>query len=133
MHFSELYYGSTKNGELCFASEAKALLPITSDISELEPAAYFDGKNIKDHGSIEVKKPLAWPVEEIAMELRDTLVDAVKNSIDAKNSTGVWLSDVLNSSIISAIASRYVDDLLTYSIGFKDTEFLQSTRKAALD
>ncbi len=124
-----LYYGKTEDGDLCFASEVKALLPITNDINELKPATYFDGGETKDYGSIEIKDPLDWGVEEITMELRDTIVDAVKTSVSKKKPIGAWLSDELNCSIITAIARRYLEDLETYSIGFKESEGLKTARK----
>ncbi|MGD9396228.1 MAG: asparagine synthase-related protein [Candidatus Thorarchaeota archaeon] len=126
-----LYYGKTTDGELCFASEIKALIPITSEINELGPASFFDGDKIKDYGSIEAKAPLDWGVEEITMELRDTLVDAVKMSVREKKKIGVWLYGGMNSSIISAVASRYVDDVQTFSIGFQGSGNLKTAQRVA--
>jgi asparagine synthase (glutamine-hydrolysing) len=126
-----IYYGKTQDGNLCFASEVKGLLPITREVNELSPASYYDGKKIKNYGTVGVKQPIDWGVEEIAMELRDTLVDAVRECIENKRAVGLWLSGNLNSSIISSIAGRHLDDLRTYSIGFRESENLKTAKRVS--
>jgi asparagine synthase (glutamine-hydrolysing) len=126
-----LYYGKTTEGDLCFASEVKALLPVTKQVNELNPASYYDGDEIRNYDSLGVKQPVDWGVEEIAMELRDTLVDAVKMSIGNRTSVGTWLSGGLDSSIISSIAGQHLDELRTYSIGVKDSKYLTVARRVA--
>jgi len=127
-----LYYGKTADGSLCFASEVKALLPITNEINELSPASYFDGERIRNYGTIELKQPVDWGVEEIAMELRDAIVDSVESNIRDKSSVGAWLTGDLNSSIISSIAGKYAEDLRTFSIGFKESDLDVTQRVAKL-
>jgi asparagine synthase (glutamine-hydrolysing) len=126
-----LYYGRTSKGDLCFASEAKGLLPLTDRINELNPASFFDGNKIENFSTLGVKEPVDWGVEEIAVELRDTLVDAVKASLKQKKSVGALLSGGLGSSIISSIAHQHVDELRTYSIGFQDAGNLPAAREVA--
>jgi asparagine synthase (glutamine-hydrolysing) len=126
-----LYYGRTTDGELCFASEVKALLPLTDRINELNPASHFDGNKVESYSTLGVKDPVEWGVEEIAIELRDTLVDATKTSLSQKTAVGAWLSGSLGSGIISSIASRQLDDLQTFSVGFQDAESLTVAREIA--
>ncbi|MFW9864445.1 MAG: asparagine synthase-related protein [Candidatus Thorarchaeota archaeon] len=126
-----LYYGRTAEGHLCFASEVKALLPLTDKIDELNPASFFDGNKIESYSTLSVKEPVDWGVEEIAVELRDTLVDEVKKSLKQKKSVGALLSGGLASSIIASIAHQHVDELRTYSIGLKDAGNLNAAREVA--
>jgi asparagine synthase (glutamine-hydrolysing) len=126
-----LYYGRTTNGELCFASEVKALLLITDRINELNPASHFDGNRVESYSALGVKEPVEWGVEEIAIELRDTLVDATKTSLSQKTAVGAWLSGSLGSGIISSIANRQLDELRTFSVGFQNAENLTVAREVA--
>ena len=126
-----LYYGRTTDGELCFASEVKALLPLTDRINELNPASHFDGNKVDSYSTLDVKEPVEWGVEEIAIELRDTLVDATKTSLSQKTAVGAWLSGSLGSGIISSIASRQLDELQTFSVGFQGAESLTVAREVA--
>jgi asparagine synthase (glutamine-hydrolysing) len=40
-----LYYGRTADGDLCFASEVKALLSMTRAVHELLPGTIYDGQS----------------------------------------------------------------------------------------
>jgi asparagine synthase (glutamine-hydrolysing) len=111
-----LYYGWTKKGEFCFASEVKGLMLATNDIHELPPGCSFDGKILEPYFQLSISSPLDDPTEQIAMELRRRLELAVVNSIGDGN-VGSWLSGGLDSSIMAALARSHVSRLHTFATG----------------
>jgi asparagine synthase (glutamine-hydrolysing) len=126
-----LYYGKTTGGDLCFASEAKALLPFVVEITELNPASYFDGSKIENYSALAVKEPVDWGIEEIAIELRDAFIDEVRMSVEGEKSVGAWLTGGLGSQITASVASQLLDELHTFSIGFRDSADFKIAREVA--
>ncbi|MFQ5834018.1 MAG: asparagine synthase-related protein [Candidatus Thorarchaeota archaeon] len=126
-----LYYGRTDSGVLCFASEVKALLPLTKVVNELPPATYFDGVYQERYGSVERKSPINVGVEEITSGLQQRLAESVKERLRAKKTVGAWLSGGLDSSIMSAVAKQYVEELYTFAAGFRDAEDLAAAEEVA--
>ncbi|MGY5854781.1 MAG: asparagine synthase-related protein [Candidatus Thorarchaeota archaeon] len=126
-----LYYGKTESGKLCFASEIKAILPLTKEVKEFPRGAYFDGKQCRKFEFIDKKKPLDLSLKKITSKLRELLSNSVKKSIGYYKSIGAWLSGGLDSSIMSALASQYVDDLHTFSVGFRGSEDVLAARHVA--
>ncbi|MGY5875699.1 MAG: asparagine synthase-related protein [Candidatus Thorarchaeota archaeon] len=126
-----LYYGRTENGKLCFASEVKALLPFTKEVKEFPRGAYFDGKQCRKFEFINKKRPLNLSLKKMASKLRSLLSKSVKKSVRNTKSLGAWLSGGLDSSIMSALASQYMDDLHTFSVGFRDSEDVLAARHVA--
>jgi len=57
---------------------------------------------------------------------------AVKERMIADVPLGAFLSGGIDSSIIVALATRYTDQLNTFSIGYKDNAFFDETRYAKL-
>ncbi len=127
---SPLYKGSDSDGDVTFASEVKALLPESCDISEIPP-----GKN---DGIVEYLNPSApsFPCssdnpESIAASLRELLDNAVSAGIRTDD-TGAWLSGGLDSAAISALAAPYLPALKTFTAGLPgapDLEFASGMAK----
>ena len=65
-----LYYGWTKDGHLCFASEVKALLLATTAIFELPPGCSLKNKTIESYFYLKPQDPMDETPEKIALELR---------------------------------------------------------------
>jgi asparagine synthase (glutamine-hydrolysing) len=126
-----LYFGRDGSGDLCFASEVKALLPFTKEVKEFPRGAYFDGKECRKFEFIKAKKQLALSKEKMASKLCRLLMESVRKCIDGTKSVGAWLSGGLDSSIMSALASHHLDEFHTFSIGFKDSEDLLAAREVA--
>lgn len=125
-----LYYGKDSDGNICFASEVKALLLITNEISEVPPAHFFDG--IKSESFFTLKPGIhseAGP-EELAESLRQNLEKAVQACI-ASRPFGSWLSGGLDSSTVSALAAPHVRGFKTFSAGFKDAPDLEYAREVS--
>lgn len=116
-----LYVGRTPTGELCFASEVKALLTVTEDIGVLQPEWPAIEKD-KESG-------VATP-DSLAAELRRRLQAAVERAV-AGRTPGAWLSGGLDSSAIVALARPLVPKLHTFAAGLAGAPDLTYARAAA--
>ena len=70
--------------------------------------------------------------EEAQTQLIEQLTASVQKRLISDVPLGTFLSGGIDSSVISTIASRYVDGLQTFSIGFKDNPFIDETYYAQL-
>jgi asparagine synthase (glutamine-hydrolysing) len=70
------------------------------------------------------------PLHELAVEGRNLLSSAVERRCVADCELGVFLSGGLDSSTITALASRFLPGLQTFSISFADPQFDESTYAA---
>ncbi len=114
-----LYYGITKEGVYCFASEPKNLLSLVEEIHPFPPGQYFkDGKFIRYRDMSEVRDYLKDDLEEISEKIRKLLIEGVRKRLDSDSPVGYLLSGGLDSSLICGIAATLTDQPLeTWSIG----------------
>ena len=70
--------------------------------------------------------------EDAQSTLSSLLDEAVKKRLISDVPLGTFLSGGIDSSIITAIASKYTDNLSTFSIGYKDEPFFDETYYAQL-
>jgi asparagine synthase (glutamine-hydrolysing) len=113
-----LYYGDA-GGDLCFASEVKALLTITSDINEFPPGHYYT----PDQGFQRFARPKTGTLpyddaEKIVTELRRSLESAIARNV-VSDTMGVWLSGGVDSSVIATLAKKQVRELHSFVIGLE--------------
>lgn len=67
-------------------------------------------------------------VEEWAEELRELMIDSVRLRLRSDVPVGAYLSGGLDSSVITSLIHNYTDTALrTFSIGFEDEEFDESS------
>lgn len=125
-----LYYGRTRQGVLCFASEVKALLAITSDVREFPPGCWLDGGTPRPFARIEPGPPIAGEPDEIALGLRLRLEQAVCRCIEG-DTMGSWLSGGLDSSAIVALARPHLKTLHTFAAGVAGAPDLLYARRVA--
>jgi asparagine synthase (glutamine-hydrolysing) len=125
-----LYYGTTKNGTVCFASEVKALLDIIREVNEMPPGCRLDGRRMESYFHLQEQKPLRDSVENIAAELRARLDLSVVECL-GKEPVGAWLSGGLDSSAIVALARLHVKTLHTFSGGLPGAPDLEYARAVA--
>ena len=116
MGVAPLYYGRLADGALCFASEVKALLALTSDVRELPPGCFFDGLQVQEYFRLAPQPPLHASPSRMAQELRRHLAAAVERHI-GNGEVGAWLSGGLDSSAMAALARPHVDRLHTFAAG----------------
>ena len=125
-----LYMAKDNEGSIFFASEVKALLPFTDDISEMPPGHTFSAGGLKQHFELKKRNHLISDPGKIAMEMRSLLSAAVKKRIKS-DTIGSWLSGGLDSSTIAALARPYVKTLHTFAGGLKDAPDLKFAKEVA--
>lgn len=119
-----LYY-ALANGWLYFASEIKALLPVTTDIHEFPPGHWFHSKlGWRKYFDLPVhlRQPLAGEGEANAQRdwltlVRQALSAAVTKRLISDVPVGVFLSGGLDSSLVAALMSRHIPELHSFSVG----------------
>lgn len=95
-------------------------------------------------GSLEIKQwyrlpfdpakinPKGLSYEQQQQKLRELMELSVQRRLVADVPLGSFLSGGIDSSVITALASRHVDKLNTFSIGYRDEPFFDETRYAKL-
>lgn len=125
-----LYYGRTEDGNLCFASEIKALLEITQDLHEFPPGQSYDGEQFERYYQLSPASVLEDPPERLAEGLRQRLETAVEKRI-AHEEMGAWLSGGLDSSALAALARPHVSHFHTFAAGIPGAPDLEHARAVA--
>jgi asparagine synthase (glutamine-hydrolysing) len=126
-----LYYGF-RNGNLCFASEIKALSNWVACVNEFPVGQYF----ISDQGKFTYKPYLPEPVhlqgaQDSAERLSVLLERAVEERLIEGVEVGVWLSGGVDSSVVAALASPMKNRLHTFSAGVEGASDLVYARQVA--
>lgn len=126
-----LYVGK-KDGKIVFGSEIKSVLTITDNIMEFPPGYVFTTKaGPRPFRNIVPLKPDTYDAGEIATELLNRVVEAVHSRLIADVPVGVFLSGGLDSSIISAVASRLSPNIKSFSVGMEGSEDLEAAKSVA--
>lgn len=130
-----LYYGRTgNNGEICFASEVKALIEITEDVQEVPPGYRFEKGHLKPYFLLETlntQQFLSDFPERIAEELHRRLNSSVSKCLNGEEIIGSWLSGGLDSSAMAALARPKVKKLHTFTIGLPNAPDLEKAHEVA--
>jgi len=116
-----LYYGHDEKGNLCFASEAKALVDIAYDVREFPPG-YTYSREIGFRRSLNsaVETPKCETYDQAKGVLRDLLEKAVEKRMRDKAVTGVLLSGGLDSSLIAAMACRHRQEIDCFTVSMEE-------------
>ncbi len=125
-----LYYGQTKDGRLCFASEVKALKALSGEIHELPPGHTYDGEQLLSYFRLEAKEPVDSAPGEIASELHRRLHASVEKRVHS-GEMGSWLSGGLDSSTLAALACPLVKRLYTFAAGVPGAPDLEFAAEVA--
>jgi len=127
-----LYWGTTTAGDLCFASEAKALVGIAEDVAELPPATTYSSRTglagyLPRYPAVVMRETF----EMAAEALRTRLTRAVARRLDDGAVGACLLSGGLDSSIIAAVARELGADMPLITVGMEGAPDLANARLMA--
>jgi asparagine synthase (glutamine-hydrolysing) len=123
-----LYYGYDGEGNLFFASEAKALVSYIKDIKELLPGNELDRHGYHEYFALRTNEnPSDDPPEKIAHALKEVLSESVESFLGSED-TGSWLSGGLDSSVICALAAKHIKGIKTFAAGVPGAPDLEYAR-----
>ena len=131
MGIKPLYY-AIEDGVLYFASEIKALLPVTRQIREFPSGHWFrpdQGFQSFAEWSAEVRRE--WTLEDAIARLRELLPQAVEKRLMADVPLGSFCSGGLDSTLVTALAARSLGSFHTFSTGMDGSADLEGAERAA--
>lgn len=128
-----LYYGYAADGTLYFASELRALLCLVERPREFPAGTWFHSRRgFHRYFELPRESPDITDPEEAVAGLRERLEQAVRKRLMADVPLGVFLSGGLDSSLISAMARRYVEgELHSFAVGVRGCPDLAASRQVA--
>jgi asparagine synthase (glutamine-hydrolysing) len=156
-----LYYALSE-GQLIFGSELKAITPllthktinltalhfyfmlnyvpgdmsIFNEVEKLSPGSALrfseQGVAIRTYVESNQVEKSTLSYEQATKEVRKTIEQAVEDRLIADVPLGCFLSGGIDSSVISAVASKQKKGIKTFSIGFKDNAFFDESSYSSL-
>jgi asparagine synthase (glutamine-hydrolysing) len=131
-----LYYARRSRDKgaetLYFASELKALAPLSEDVKEFPPGTLYDSESgFRTYYQVPDRTPLRLKPADHAHRIRETVEAAVTKRLLSDVPLGAFLSGGLDSSIIAAIARRHMSELHTFSVGIEGSRDLEAARRVA--
>jgi len=110
---------------------------IFEQVQKLEPGHYLEisGKDIRIERWYAMPEKVVEPIptySEAQEMLRTKMEQAVERRMIADVPLGSFLSGGIDSSVVTALASRYTQNLNTFSIGYADEPLFDETRYAKL-
>jgi len=106
---------------------------IYNDVYKVEPGQYIvvDGseKNYDDLKKISFFNPINFVNDRIKTskkEIERNLIESIESQLISDVPIGTFLSGGIDSSLITAIASKFNKDITTFTIGFEDDAFDES-------
>lgn len=128
-----LYWGKDERGRLLFASEMKALLPLTKDVRPFPPGHFYrTGEGVRRFFRLNWKHPVLQDPEQAVSLTRSRLEEAVRACLVSDVEVGSFLSGGLDSSLVTAMARRIGGPgLKTFAVGMPGSPDLAQARKVA--
>jgi asparagine synthase (glutamine-hydrolysing) len=115
-----LYYGHV-NGNLCFASEAKAFVGLSVDVREFPPGyTYSKELGFQKYTCEAVKTPEFENFEQAKKVVAQLLEEATKKRIRDGAVQGILLSGGLDSSIICCITKQLKPDIEAFTVSMEE-------------
>ncbi len=125
-------YWAENDGVISFASEIKALAPLSTNVREFPPGGIFQSDiGVRIFRDIPLVTPSERPVDEYISLVRSTLEESVISHCMSDVGLGAFLSGGLDSSVIAALAIRHLGSLHTFSVGVEGSSDLAAARIVA--
>ncbi|CEF63202.1 Asparagine synthetase [glutamine-hydrolyzing] [Strongyloides ratti] len=140
-----LFYGHTIEGDIIFGSEVKCIEKLVEKVEFFPPGCcaeiplkknQFSQKhtmNLQQFFNVPIKPHKSFDMIEAQTLVREVLVQSVEKRLMGNKKFGFMLSGGLDSSLIAAIASKYLTHQkpIAFSVGFEDSPDLENARKVA--
>lgn len=119
-----LYYGHS-DGNLCFASEAKALAGIADDVKEFPPGYVYSRElGFQRFGSAAVETPEFETYEQAKKVVRQLLQEATEKRMKDNAVGGILLSGGLDSSLIAYMAYQINPNIECFTVSMEEGQDL---------
>lgn len=120
-----LYFGQDRDGNLCFASEAKALVDISSNVREFPPGYVYSRKlGFQKYKNEAAETPEFENYEQAKQTVKDLLIEATERRMKDNAVTGVLLSGGLDSSLIAWMAHEIKPDIECFTVSMEEGQDL---------
>jgi asparagine synthase (glutamine-hydrolysing) len=113
-----LFYGTSKDGDIAFASEAKALTDLCYEVKPFPPGHFFDGYKFVNFRSMIHQKQNPMSMHDALGGIKEKLKSGVIKRLQSDVPVGFLLSGGLDSSLVCAIAADHLKKpIKTFSVG----------------
>lgn len=118
-----MFYGKTVAGDICFASEMKALSKTCETVMPFPPGHVFDGEKFVRYTDM-TATPNGYTKDDeetICKNINKLLTEGVVKRLQSDVPVGFLLSGGLDSSLVCAIAARHLGKpIRTFAVGIVD-------------
>lgn len=127
-----MYWGPTAEGGVAFASEAKALVGVSDDVSELPPGTTWSSRSgLAGYVPQYPPTPVPSSLEEATASVRESLMAAVERRLEDGAVGACLLSGGLDSSIIACAAYQLGSRVPLVTVGLDGAPDLEHARTVA--
>ncbi|HEU20599.1 MAG TPA: hypothetical protein ENO00_14675 [Deltaproteobacteria bacterium] len=124
-----LYYGNDRNGNLYFASEAKALIDISDNVKEFPPGyVYSRALGFRNYTNEAVETPEFENYDQAKKTVKELLMEATEKRMKDSAVTGILLSGGLDSSLIAWMAHEIQPDIECFTVSMEEGQDLPLAR-----